>query len=189
MEVKGFIPSKLGDLHFSVVEDEDTSFKNAASNYPLENGATVTDFVQNQPTTLDIEGVIVGDDAADRYQVLRRYALQKPALKFTGRVIMTNAVIIKFSRNANSEIANGFSFDITLQEMKYAKSEIVTIDVRNLKIPDIEKPKTKEKKKKGKKSKSATTQNKVDNTKLNARIKELTGYGTTKKKSSTGGTR
>lgn len=167
---------KLGDLYFSAISQEVLTFENVPSNYPLENGTEVTDFVQTQPLNLSITGVIVGEDAAEKYSVLRNYLLQKPLLKYIGRIIMDNCMVINFSRDVDSTIANGFNFNMTLQEMKFAQVEIVTINVRNLKIPDIEKPKASKKKKKGRKSKEDTKIIKVDNAKLNDRIKELTGY-------------
>lgn len=177
---------KLNDLYVSAIKEEVLTFENGASNYPMEDGSEVTDFVQTKPIALSLNGVIVGEDAAERFTKLRRMSLEKTLVKYTGRVTMSNAIILKFSRNVDSGIGNGFNFDIVLQKMTFAKAEIVTINVKNLKIPDIEKAdgkstsrsntKAKKKTTKGRESKNNTAIQKVDNSKLNSRIKELTKY-------------
>ena len=134
--------AKLGDLIFSVVTEEVIKFENKTTDHPIEDGSVITDHVQTNPLIIQISGNIVGDDAAEKSELLVQYFNKKTLNTYVGRGLVGNCIVEEFSRDVDSAIANGFNFSMTLKQIKFVRKIEINIDTTKLIIPQI-KEKTK----------------------------------------------
>jgi hypothetical protein len=118
---------KLGEVDFNVVGNERPDFFNEVTDRPVENIGNVTDHVENKPIILNIDGHVTGTDAGEKIAKLREYYFKKEIVKYIGRNAFSNVVIESLSTEHNNRVANGFTFNITLKEIKIAISERVEL--------------------------------------------------------------
>lgn len=117
--------ARLGDVEFSVVDDESPEYGAEISERSVERGADVTDHIRPRPITLALSGIVVGEDAAQKLQQLREYARTGAVLRYIGRNIFANMAIQSFPTSHTYQIRNGFSFRLELKEIRVAHSEMV----------------------------------------------------------------
>lgn len=115
----------LGDVFLNTVYEENPDRSVKTTDHPIEGGVDITDHVERKPITMDIEGVIIGPDAAMRMKRLNEYMDNGEPLKYVYRNTMANVIIEDFGRSHNKEVANGFAFDITLKQIRIAKPSII----------------------------------------------------------------
>ena len=120
------IMARLGVVDFTVIE-ETPSFSNSVTEKAVE-GSVIVDNVKQNSTTLNIIGVVTGDDAFIKLQQLRRYSRSGELLKYTGRNAFVNVVIEALTTTHNVRVRNGFEFGITLKEVRIAKAKIVELN-------------------------------------------------------------
>ena len=132
--------SKLGEVYFTVVEEEDYTYSNDITDRPVEDGSIITDNVRNKPIEIKITGILTGKGAYPQQQLtmLRLYSLNGDILSYVGIQSFSRCVIENFENKHNAEVGNGITFDITLKEVKIAVRTEIHIAVTTLKIPDIE---------------------------------------------------
>jgi adenine specific DNA methylase Mod len=117
--------ARLGAVTLDVVESEEPVFTNEITEFPVERGQDVADHVKNKPRTLSITGVCSGKDAPKKLEAIRKYWTTRTLLKYFGRNIFQNCVIANLSTIHTKEVADGFRFTITLQEVRIAISKQV----------------------------------------------------------------
>lgn len=125
--------SRLGGILLSAVVEETVNFKNTITTNPVESGESITDHVENQPIKIVLNGLVVGQYAAQQYEILVGYWKNKNVLKYTGRSVVENCVIESFPKTTNKDVGNGFEFNLTLTQIKVATKE--TIQINELIIP------------------------------------------------------
>lgn len=152
--------SKLGDVIFSVNTGEKVNLSNKITDKPVEDGTNISDNVSPNPLKMSFSGIVVGDDAQDKLNLLRKYSNEGSILRYIARNDINNVVIESLSTTHDNKIRNGFKFDITLKKIRIAKQKTVNIDLSKIKIPNIKelskkakKTRTNKKNKKGKKQK------------------------------------
>ena len=118
--------SKLGDIEFNVVSIETPEYTNTITDRPVEGGV-ISDNIENQPTIMNIEGYVTGEDAGEKIAALRGYLRKKELVKYVGRNSFKDVAIESFSSEHSVTTANGFSFRMTLKEVRTTKTEIVDI--------------------------------------------------------------
>lgn len=122
---------RLGNVEFSVVDDENATDSVSITDNPVESGQDVSDHMKQEPSTIDITGIIVGDDAADKIRQLRKYQTDRVLVTYVGRNIYSNMGLLTFKRNHGKDIANGFAFDMALKQVRIATASQVEIKVAN----------------------------------------------------------
>lgn len=108
------------------VINEERIYDNETTDHPVENGQDITDHVINKPTVFRIEGEYTGIDAGQveaKLRTLRRGEL----VRYIGRGSLTNAVFESYRSSADSKIANGFRFFITLKQISVAKPSTASL--------------------------------------------------------------
>jgi len=132
--------SRLGEVYFTVVEEEDYTYSNDITDRPVEDGSIITDNVRNKPIEIKITGILTGKGAYPQQQLtmLRLYSLNGDILSYVGIQSFSRCVIENFENKHNSEVGNGITFDITLKEVKIAIRTEIHVGITTLKIPDIE---------------------------------------------------
>lgn len=117
----------LGEIEFSVVENENPSDSAEITDKPVEKGQDVADHVKIKPTIFNISGVVVGDDAYQKLQKLTNYHITGQILTYVGRNVYGNIVIEQFDRTHDSNVANGFTFNMKLKQVKIATAKEIII--------------------------------------------------------------
>lgn len=107
------------------VESEDVSRGVTVSDHPVESGLDITDNIKRSPVSISISGEIVGDDAASVLRNLVALHQNGELVKYTGRNILSNAIIEKFDTGHPNTIYGGCSFDMTIREIRIAKNAYV----------------------------------------------------------------
>lgn len=118
---------KLGDVIFTVTTDESITMSNDITDKAIEGG-TVSDHVINKPMTMSINGIIVGDDAAEKLQTLRDYLKNGDLLRYVGMDTATNMLIETLTTNRSVSIKGGVSFSLSLKEIRIATGLVTVID-------------------------------------------------------------
>lgn len=121
--------AKLGDIEFTVIEDENPTDSVEITDNPVENGQDVSDHVKQEASIINIQGQMIGDDAADKLRMLREHMNNGELLTYVGRNIYSNMAIKNINRNHGVQIRNGFAFNITLKQVRIANSKEVDIKV------------------------------------------------------------
>ena len=111
----------LNGMYIHVV-DEEVSTGVEVSYHPVETGIDIVDHVKPRPHTLSLGGFIVGDAAWSTLAAIRSLCRQGKIVKCSGRNIMSNYVITSIDSGHPHEVWGGCSFDMTLQEIRVAKS-------------------------------------------------------------------
>lgn len=122
---------KLGDIEFSVVEDEKPRDLATITDHQVESGQDVSDHIKQESSILDIVGVIVGDDAAETLSKLQKHQREGKLSTYVGRNVYANMAIQSIDRNHGKQIANGFAYNITLKQVRISTAKEVEIKVVN----------------------------------------------------------
>lgn len=121
---------KLGDIELDVVESEMGDYSAEVTDKPVERGADISDHMRINAASISINGVITeGDDKIlHRLKELQR---TKEPFTYIGRQTLENVVIENISPNYSVENADGFDFDIQLQQIRIAYPETFQTNVKN----------------------------------------------------------
>ncbi len=112
------------------IDNMQESFINSVSTtaYPVEKGLPITDSVQRQPKTFSISGKILGKTAQEAETIRNSLETKQnkgQLVKYVGRISASDVLITNFNGNYDSNIANGFSASIDLQQIRIAKTPYV----------------------------------------------------------------
>ncbi len=104
------------------VESENVDRGLKVSEHPTERGIDLTTIVRRELVTLSLSGKIVGDNAADTLNKITDLHQSGALVKYEGRNIASNFIIVNFSTGHTNTIYGGCSFDMTLKEVRIAKA-------------------------------------------------------------------
>ncbi|MEK4131987.1 phage baseplate protein [Solibacillus sp. FSL W8-0474] len=121
----------LGDVFLNTVYADNPNRSVTATAHPIETGEDITDHISKNPITMSISGVLVGEDAAQRFNKLKEYLNKGKLLKYSNRTTLTDVIIENLSTVHDVEVKNGLKFDITLRQIRIAKASAVV----GLKLP------------------------------------------------------
>ena len=113
--------AKINDLYV-FVEEENRTFGVSVTEHAVETGVSVTDHVKREATTLSISGEIVGSRADNVVKQLYQMQQLGTLCKYVGRVTLSNCLITEFSTTQTHSIWGGYSFSMTLREIRTAKT-------------------------------------------------------------------
>lgn len=123
------------------VEDESVSRGVEVSEHPVETGLDITDNIKRSPVSISISGAIVGDDAASILSSLIALHQNGKLVKYSGRNILSNAIIAKFDTGHPNTVNGGCEFDMEIREIRIAKNAYVA-PVANVTEPNTTKKPT-----------------------------------------------
>lgn len=107
------------------VETEDVKRGVEVSTHPVESGLDVTDNVKRSPVVLSLSGEIVGDNAASILSNLTALHHGGKMVKYSGRNVLSNALITSFDTGHPNTIYGGCSFSMEITEVRIAKNAYV----------------------------------------------------------------
>ena len=117
----------LNGIYVHVV-DERTNRDTTGVSHPVEDGSQLSDHVQNAPLTVTLTGAVVerdgvsANDARTKLVVMQE---QGTLILFQGRNICPNMQIRTFNTGHPNTILGGLNFDMTLVQVRIAKSPYV----------------------------------------------------------------
>lgn len=119
---------KLGEVIFDIVDNEEVNKSNEITDYPTEEGFSISDNSSKNPLELSITGMVQGEEAFNKLQTLRKYSDDGTELLYVGRNGLSNVVIEELSTIHDGTVGGGFKFAITLKQILKAQLETTTID-------------------------------------------------------------
>lgn len=90
--------------------------------HPVEKGLNLTDYVRPNAMQLTLTGEIVGDNATDTVEKIKKIQRAGAFVDYSGCNLVENAIISDFSTGNTNEIAGGYSFSMTIREIRIAGS-------------------------------------------------------------------
>lgn len=113
----------INQYYLFVDGDGETANRSVSiSDHPVEEGMVITDHVQRDPLELRISGKLVGADAETVRSNLETLQKNGSYVKYIGKEIISNAVILSFDTSRDIEMDGGMSFDMTIREIRVAQS-------------------------------------------------------------------
>lgn len=104
------------------VKDETVKRGVSISEHPTEEGLELTDNIKQSPISLSIAGEIVGENYKADLSALQNMHQKGVIVKYIGKSILSNAIIINFNTEHPNTISGGCSFSMELKEIRIAKS-------------------------------------------------------------------
>ncbi|MFD1206633.1 phage baseplate protein [Sporosarcina contaminans] len=111
----------LGDILIDVIEDEDLDESSSTTDHALEDGEQITDHIENNPIVLNISGVII-DPSDEKLLKLREYRQKGEILNYNYRSRLETVLITSFKPKKNKDIKDGYTFTMTLKQVRMAKA-------------------------------------------------------------------
>lgn len=104
------------------VKDEEVSHNITSVTHPVEEGIDFTDHVIEEAQEISISGKIVGTGAAAKISAIKQMQKKGTLVNYIGRNYANNYQIITFNTSHPNTVAGGCDFDMTLREVRIAKS-------------------------------------------------------------------
>lgn len=123
----------LGDIEFSVIEADNVNHSVDVTEKPVERGEDIADHIKQKPAKLSISGVIVGDDASEKLEKLKKYQREGKLLTYVNRVIYNNVVIENKDTIHDSKTANGYKINMSLKQVRIVIPKEVNVDTSLIK--------------------------------------------------------
>lgn len=121
----------LGEVDLEAVTREEPVLSGDTTDKSVEKGADMSDHFKSNPTTIQLSGSVVGSDAASKLATLRRYFRDAELLRYSGRNIFDNMIIVSMPTRHNANNRAGFDFDINLKQVRISKPKTFEVKVAN----------------------------------------------------------
>ena len=102
------------------VVDENLSYGVDVTEHAVESGISISDHVKPKAMSLSLNGEIVGKNASNNLAKLKSMHQGGTLCKYVGRVTLANCLIEDFSTEQTHSIWGGYSFTMTLKEVRTA---------------------------------------------------------------------
>lgn len=139
------IPKTIGGVQIDGFVREGHSRSTKTTEYPVEDGDTITDHIVVLPDELSIEGMVgptmvevlssnpASSRILDTYQQIRALVdAREPVSIATGLKVYQNMVIKEFNVDRDASTGQSLPFTMTLKEIKTVKSQTVYIPASQL---------------------------------------------------------
>ncbi len=123
--------AKIGDIDISVVSSERLDNKALVTEKPVEKGEDIADHTKKQSIVIELAGAIIGDDAGDKLNKLKKLQKEGTLIKYIHRNALSNMFIEDISSVHETKIRNGFEFNIRLKQVRIAQAKETEIKISN----------------------------------------------------------
>lgn len=110
--------------YYVFVKDESMSYGVTATEHPVESGLNITDNVKRNAKIIKITGEIVGQNAAQTLSKIAALHTGGKYVKYSGRNVMSNALITSFETDHPNTIYGGCGFTMEIKEVRIAKTPV-----------------------------------------------------------------
>lgn len=104
------------------VQDETVTHNITSVTHPVEEGIDLTDHVIAEAQEISISGKIVGEGAASKVSAIVQMQKKGTLVSYIGRNYASNYQVVAFRTSHPNTVAGGCDFDMTLREVRIAKS-------------------------------------------------------------------
>lgn len=111
--------------NYVFVEEENVVYDAESTSHPVEKGIAFTDHVQRKPVEVSITGKIVNHGnvkASDTLTKIKELQKSGSLITYVGRTKISNLQIQSFNTNYTNANWGGCDFDMTLKEVRIAKT-------------------------------------------------------------------
>lgn len=99
------------------------------TDHALEDGEQITDHVKSNPITITLTGVIL-DDTEAKVLKLREYREKGTIIDFDYMTKLNHMVITDFNRDYEARVKDGYTFTMTLKQIKVGKvAKFVSVSI------------------------------------------------------------
>ena len=128
--------AKLGSYNLFVLS-ESPQFSVQTTSYRVEKGIAMTDHLQPEPESLQIEVFLGGEDYQKTLDQLKNSMYKGEMMNYAGRFIMRNVVIENISPSADASAKNGVMVSITLKQIRVATTPYAKAAVKNAQMKKV----------------------------------------------------
>lgn len=114
---------KIGDIEINVITSEQVKHSAQTTDHSVEKGEDISDHTKTNNPTIDITGAVMGKDASNKLQKLKKYQKDGELIKFVSRNIYGDMFILDIATDHNVKIRNGFEFDIVLKRVNVVTAQ------------------------------------------------------------------
>lgn len=126
--------AKIGNVEFVLISEE-REHTSEVSRHPVESGSDIADHVRNEPRVFNIEGIIGDRDwPATNHSRLVKMWKNRDLVDYQGRASLKNCIITSFVSRVDSSSKRGFTFSMTIEEIRIAKPSTVGLLPTILKV-------------------------------------------------------
>lgn len=125
--------AKLGNYNLFVLS-ESPQFSVQTTSYPVEKGISLTDHVQPEPESLQIEVFLNGSGYQKTLDQLKNSMYKGELMNYAGRFIMLNVVIESISPVADASAKNGVMVSLNLKQIRVATTPYAKVAVKNARV-------------------------------------------------------
>ena len=90
--------------------------------HPVESGVDITDHVRTEPAVLSVSGKVVGADAENTMNLLRKWQTSGSIVSWVGRSVFLSVQIEGLSASYSRDTSKGYDLTLTLREVRIAAS-------------------------------------------------------------------
>ncbi len=123
----------IDDVLVDATISESPTFSNRVTDKPVEEGGSIADHVENEPTVLPLECTITGEEgqsANEKYERLLEITQGKKIIEVVGALqVYENMVIEEFSPVKDAAIENGFRCTIALKQIRVVNQETIQVEL------------------------------------------------------------
>ena len=133
--------ARIGSVFFDATLSETHETSSTTTNFPVEDGSFISDFVITNPETLNISGLITDtplnfllgfNRSVSAYNELLRLQKNKELLTVvTGIKIYENMILTSISVPRDSQSGKSLTFNINLQKIIIDNSTLINVDENN----------------------------------------------------------
>jgi hypothetical protein len=123
---------KIGDLELYIVTDESIDQPNTVTGKPVEQGADISDHIQQEPIQLDYSITAAGEDAQTIFETLEamRKAQEVYEVKTEQRAEPYQSMAIeKVTMNRTPSIANGHTIKVNLKQVRIVEQKTTSVNL------------------------------------------------------------
>lgn len=110
------------DNHYIVNTTDSASYSVQVTEYPVESGMPLNDAVIQVSDTFNVTGYIIHKDAENILNNLKSKMTKGTIVKYVGRMIASNVLIVSISPSYSKEIKNGMAITMQLKKIRVPKS-------------------------------------------------------------------
>ena len=112
------------------VVDENPIMSSEVTDHPVEQGENVADHARENPYVVRLSGSIV-DESPEKIETLRSYVSERKLIKYIGRNIFSDVLLMNLDTKHNADNATGFNYNIQLKHVRVSRPETFEVNVKN----------------------------------------------------------
>jgi len=140
----------IDDVLVDATESEAPTFSNEITENPVEDGTVITDHINQNPDTLELNVVITGEyegTPQEKYERLLEIRNNREIISVIGALqVYENMAISEINLEKSADNLKGYSGTISFQQVRFATAQTITVEIAPPVIDGEEQPAPEEEK-------------------------------------------